>query len=145
MDSFPQAQECILGISIIYKVAFKYFDTCIGPTLLVGIRVFSLSRFQYLEFDKLQMKMLRCIVDWRRIEKEELRITMIRTTTSRTSIAFISVSISVSAFVFVPTFVFIIEPAAVSVYLLVSISVAVSVVVYASQYVYASVSVEQYI
>ena len=49
-----------------------------GPALLFGTAVLPLSKFQYLEFDKLQRKMLRRIVGWRRIEREELRGTMIR-------------------------------------------------------------------
>ena len=76
--AFHKHKSVLLEHKLSIKLRLKYFDACVGPALLFGTAVLPLSRFQYAEFDKFQRKMLRRIVDWRRVEREEWRVTMIR-------------------------------------------------------------------
>ena len=70
MDSFQQAQELLLEHQLSIQLCLKYFIAYVRPALLFGTIVLPFSRFQYLEFDKLQNQVLRRIVDSRRIEGE---------------------------------------------------------------------------
>ena len=68
--AFHKHKSVLLEHQLSIKLHFKYFDTYVGPALLSGTAVLSLSRFQYLEFDKLPTKILRHMVGWRRVEGE---------------------------------------------------------------------------
>ena len=60
------------------QLRLKYFDACVGPTILFGMAAFPMTRGQIEDMDGLQRQMLRRIVGWRRIDGEEWKETMKR-------------------------------------------------------------------
>ena len=60
--AFHKHKSVLLEHKLSIKLRLKYFDACVGLALLFGTAVLPLSRFQYAEFDKFQMKMMRRVV-----------------------------------------------------------------------------------
>ena len=76
--AFGKHIKVLLDHNISLQLRLKYFDTCVGPALLFGTAVLPMTRTQLQDLDRLQRKMLRRIVGWRRIEGEDCRDTMVR-------------------------------------------------------------------
>ena len=76
--SFHKHKSALLDHNVPLRLRLKYFDACIGSSILFAIAVLPMTKGRLQELDKLQRKMLRRIVGWRRIENEDWSITMKR-------------------------------------------------------------------
>ena len=76
--AFGKHIKVLLDHNISLQLRLKYFDACVGPAILFGTAALPMTRTQLQDLDRLQRKMLRRIVDWRRIEEEDWRDTMLR-------------------------------------------------------------------
>ena len=76
--AFGKHIKVLLDHNISLQLRLKYFDACVGPAILFGTAVLPMTRTQLQDLDRLQRKMLRRIVGWRRIEGEDWRDTMVR-------------------------------------------------------------------
>ena len=69
--SFHKHKSVLLDHNVPLRLRLKYFDACIGPSILFAIAVLPMTKGRLQELDKLQRKILRRIVGWRRIENED--------------------------------------------------------------------------
>ena len=76
--SFHKHKSVLLDHNVPLRLRLKYFDASIGPSILFAIAVLPMTKGRLQELDKLQRKMLRRIVGWRRIENEDWSISMKR-------------------------------------------------------------------
>ena len=76
--SFHKHKSVLLDHSVSLRLRLKYFDACIGPAMLFGMSVLPMTKGRLQELDRIQRKMMRRIVGWRRIEDEDWSITMKR-------------------------------------------------------------------
>ena len=78
--SFHKHKSVLLDHNVSLRLRLKYFDTSIAPSMLFAIIVLPMTKGRLQELDKLQRKMLRRIVGWRRIINEDWTIIMKRMT-----------------------------------------------------------------
>ena len=76
--SFHKHKSVLLDHHVSLQLRLKYFDACVGPTILFGMVVFPMTRCQIGDMDRLQLQMLRRIDGWRRIDGEEWKERMKR-------------------------------------------------------------------
>ena len=76
--SFHKHKSVLLDHHVSLQLRLKYFDACVGPTILFGMVVFPMTRSQIGDMDRLQLQMLRRIDGWRRIDGEEWKERMKR-------------------------------------------------------------------
>ena len=69
--SFRMPKSVLLDQNVSLRLHLKYFDANIGSSILFAIAVLPMTKGRLQELDKLQKKMLRRIVAWRRIENED--------------------------------------------------------------------------
>lgn len=76
--AFHKHSKIILNRHVSIDKRLKYFDVCVSPSLLFSLSSFPVPQSQLQRMDRLQRKMLRRIIGWRRIENESWRDTMKR-------------------------------------------------------------------
>ena len=76
--TFFKHKKILLNKNVSLQKRLKFFDSCITPTVLFSLSVFPLGKVKIDDLDRLQRKMLRRIVGWRRIPEETWESTMIR-------------------------------------------------------------------
>ena len=60
--SFHKHKSALLDPHVSLQLRLKYFDACVGPTILFGMVAFPMTRNQIEDMDRLQRQMLRRIV-----------------------------------------------------------------------------------
>ena len=75
---FHQHRKTLCNLLIPIRLRMRLFNAVCTPCILYGLAVLPLSAKQREGLDILQRRMLRLIVDWRRIPNEEWSVTMHR-------------------------------------------------------------------
>ena len=73
---FVKHRLMLLDHNVFLKLRLKYFVASIGPTILFRTQVMRMSKVQLQEMDRIQRKMMRRIVGWRRLDDEPWNETM---------------------------------------------------------------------
>ena len=76
--AFHKHSKTLLNHHIPLYLRLKYFDSLVTPRALFAAAVLQLSKSKLEAFCILQRKMVRRIVEWRRVDGESWRETMIR-------------------------------------------------------------------
>ena len=76
--AFAKHKAVLLDHNVSLKLRLKYFDASIDPAILFGTPVMPMTKVQLQEMDRIQKKMLRRIVGWRRMDDELWNETMTR-------------------------------------------------------------------
>ena len=73
---FAKHNAVLLDHNVYLKLRLKYFATSIGSAILFGTPVMPMTKVQLQEMDRIQRKMLRRTVGWRRVDDEPWNETM---------------------------------------------------------------------
>ena len=76
--SFHKYEKVLLNKHVSLQKRLQYFEMCVNPSVLFGLCTFPLSVARLQVLDRLQRRMLRRIVGWRRIDTEPWSCTMRR-------------------------------------------------------------------
>ena len=76
--AFHKHKKVILNKHVSLAKRLQYFDMCVTPSMLFSLSSFPLSSAKLQEMDRLQRRMLRRIIGWRRFDDEDWRHTMTR-------------------------------------------------------------------
>ena len=76
--AFHKHSKCILNKHVSLQKRLHYFDACVTPSVLFALAAFPLPQSKLNTIDRLQRRMLRRIIGWRRTDGEDWQITMSR-------------------------------------------------------------------
>ena len=76
--AFHKHKKAILNHHVPLGKRLQFFDACVTTTILFSLHTLPLTRKKVEELDRLQKKMLRRIIGWRRAPNEEWHETMRR-------------------------------------------------------------------